>query len=78
MIIFSISLKSKVVAKDWHYTCKLLKRTLTSIYNQTHQDFRVILVCHEKPEFDIDYPNLVCHEVDFPPPQRVYSEMVLD
>ncbi len=78
MLVFSISLKSKAVARDWNYTCQLLERTLTSIYNQTNKNFRVILVCHEKPEFVIKYPELICHEVEFSPPQKKYFEMVLD
>lgn len=78
MIVFSITLRSKLVAKEWSYTCRLLERTLSSIYNQADSNFKVILVCHERPELQSDYPDLIYHQVDFPAPQRVYSEMVLD
>ena len=78
MIVFSIALKSKQVSKNWDHTCILLKRTLNSIYNQTNQDFKVVIVCHEKPSLSSPYPNLIYHQVDFLPPENSYPEMILD
>ena len=56
----------------------MLERTLNSIYNQTNKDFKVVIVCHEKPILELSYPNLICYQVDFPPPEQIYDRMVLD
>ena len=77
MILYSISLKSKQVSKDWDYTCNLLKRTVRSIYNQTNQDFKVAIICHEKPDLP-SYPGLIYHQVDFLPPKQSFLEMTQD
>ena len=78
MIVYIISLKSKQVSTNWDYTCSLLGRTLNSIYNQTDRDFKVVIVCHEKPNLELSYSDLIYHQVDFLPPQRSYDCMVLD
>jgi hypothetical protein len=78
MIAFIITLRSKQVARDWGYTCSLLSRTLISIQNQTDQDFKVILICHEIPDIPRDQSNLIYYQVDFPPPSKEYTEMLLD
>ncbi|MEM8831401.1 MAG: hypothetical protein AAGE96_18870 [Cyanobacteria bacterium P01_G01_bin.19] len=77
MILYSISLKSKQVSKDWNYTCNLLQRTVKSIYNQTDRDFKVAIVCHEKPELP-SYPGLIYHQVDFLPPKQSFLDMTQD
>lgn len=78
MIIFLIALKAKQVARDWSYTCSLLNRTLASIYNQVNPDFKVLLVCHDKPDVKVEHPSLILYQVDFPIPNKTYEEMLLD
>ena len=77
MILYSISLKSMQVSKNWEYTCSLLERTLGSIYNQINQDFKVVVICHEKPNLP-SYPDVIYHQVNFPPPKQCFSDMTLD
>jgi hypothetical protein len=65
MLVFIIPLKSKKVSDSWETACKLFERTLKSVCNQTSDDFRVIVVCHEKPEIDFKHPNVEYVKVDF-------------
>lgn len=46
-----IPLKSKKVAKNWDVTCANIKATVSSILLQSSQEFSVVIVGHEKPEF---------------------------
>ena len=77
MILYSVSLKSKQISTNWDLTCRLLERTLRSIYNQKNKDFKVAVICHEKPDIQ-SYPDLIYHQVNFLPPKKCVSEMVLD
>ena len=69
MIVFIIPLKSKQVSKDWAHVSKLLTRCVRSIVNQTSDKFRVVIVCHERPDLQIDLPSIHYLDVDFLPPQ---------
>ncbi|MBU2904285.1 glycosyltransferase family 2 protein [Arenibacter algicola] len=69
MITFIIPVKSKKVTGSWEQFSKLFERTLKSICNQTSQNFRVLVVCHEKPEIQFERPNIEYIHVDFEPPQ---------
>src|SRR5690606_1555588 len=68
MLTFIIPVKSKKVSNSWGYFSKLFERTLKSICNQTSNKFRVVVVCHEKPDTDFEHPNLEFIHVDFEPP----------
>jgi glycosyltransferase involved in cell wall biosynthesis len=70
MLSFIIPLKSQKVSSDWEQTCKLLERTLKSLFNQVSSDYRVIVVCHEKPIVALEAPNIHYVELDFPAPER--------
>lgn len=69
MINFGIPLKSRSVAVDWPLVVQMVENTLRSIFNQTVQDFRVVVACHEVPQtsFNND-PRLEFVSVDFPRP----------
>ena len=68
MLYFVIPFKSRRVAKDWARACDLLQSTLRSVCSQTCHQFRVLVVCHEKPTFDVD-PSIVRFvESPFEPP----------
>src|SRR5262249_8943705 len=77
MVNFIIPLKSRSVAADWALVVRMLENTLRSIFNQTVQDFRVGIACHEIPEtsFDND-PRLEFICVDFPPPLSLLERNV--
>lgn len=78
MINFGVPLKSRAVAADWALVIRMLENTLRSIFNQTVQDFRVVVACHEVPQtsFNGD-PRLEFVSVDFPPPLYL-AERVID
>lgn len=58
MLVFIVPLKSPQTSKDWQRACRLVRRTLHSILNQTDQDFRVFLVCNEPPHGLPKHPHL--------------------
>lgn len=78
MLVFVIPVKSAEVAKSWSQTCKLLERTLRSVCNQTDHQFRVIVVCHEKPQINFFHSSISYVEVDFPPPKNQGRSKVMD
>lgn len=68
MICFIIPLKSARVSNSWELVSKLFERTMRSVCHQTIPDFRVIVVCHERPNIEFVHPNVSYIEVDFPIP----------
>lgn len=74
MLVFVIPLKSQQVAKSWERVSKLLERTLKSVCNQTSPNFRVVVVCHEKPQIEFTHPHIKYIEVDFPVPKMATFE----
>lgn len=68
MLVFVVPLKSRQVARSWEYVTALFERCLKSICNQTSPDFKVIVVCHEKPEIEFSHPAVAYVGVDFPVP----------
>ncbi|MGG6269231.1 glycosyltransferase family A protein [Leptolyngbya sp. AN03gr2] len=73
MLVFIIPLRSVRSAKSWETVSKLLERTLRSICNQTSSDFRVVVVCHERPVLQGHYPQVEYIEVDFQAPTQASS-----
>jgi hypothetical protein len=65
MLVFVVALQSPQVSKDWHRVSALCEQTLRSMCNQTVADFRVILVCNERPQTSFFHPNLEIVEHDF-------------
>ncbi|MBD2253164.1 glycosyltransferase family A protein [Nostoc parmelioides] len=70
MLVFVIPLKSQQVAKSWKNVSQLFERCLRSICEQTDTNFRVVVVCHEKPDIKFNHPHVNYVEVDFPIPDR--------
>ena len=68
MLVFVIPLKSAQVSHSWEHVTKLFERCIRSVCNQTSTNFRVIVVCHEKPQIKFSHPHITYIEVDFPPP----------
>lgn len=78
MLVFIIPLKSQQVSKSWDRVSKLFERCIKSVCNQTSPNFRVIVVCHEKPQIEFSHPHITYIEVDFPAPNSEYKNKRLD
>jgi len=59
MLIFCIPLRSKEVSKDWNKVTSLFNRTLESVYNQTNENFKVFVACHQIPILSRAYDERV-------------------
>ncbi|WP_008312552.1 glycosyltransferase family A protein [Leptolyngbya sp. PCC 6406] len=58
MFVFIIPFRSQYTTDNWSQACAFLQRTLTSICNQTDQDFKVLVVCSEIPDGVIKNPKI--------------------
>ena len=70
MIVFITPIKSAQITTSWELLSQLFERSLRSVCNQTSPDFRVIVVCHEKPNIQFSHPNITYLQADFPPPEN--------
>ncbi len=68
MLVFIIPLKSAKLSSSWERVCQLLERTVKSTCNQTSSNFKVLIVCNEKPELSFVDPRVSCLSVDLPLP----------
>lgn len=68
MLVFVIPLQGPATAASWERVSALCTRTLCSVCAQDHPDFRVILVCNERPLGGFEHPALTVIERDFPVP----------
>ena len=75
MLIFLIALQSPAASKNWAHVSRLCERTLRSACQQTNDQFRVVLVCNERPASDFTHPALTVIEEDFPPPRDQSARM---
>lgn len=78
MLVFIVPVKSPKVSSSWDFVCRLLERTARSICNQTSDQFRVVVVCNQKPAIDFSHPFLHYLEVDLPLPSEQYAASGLD
>ncbi len=67
-----IPLKAKRVSRDWNAAASALKRTLNSIFNQSDDDYFVVITGHDCPEFLMHSDNNKVDfiEASFPAPDR--------
>jgi hypothetical protein len=70
MLLFVVPVKSPKLSRDWTLACRLFERCLRSICAQTSGDFRVVVVCSQKPTTTFEDPRVEYLEVDFPVPER--------
>ncbi len=68
MLTFIIPVKSEKVSGSWDQFSRLFERTLKSVSGQTSDAFRIVVVCHEKPDIAFDHPSIEYIHVDFAPP----------
>lgn len=57
MIIFAIPFRAKETTKDWDKCVKRLNSTIRSIFNQTSNEFKVIVACNDIPLLDKEYDD---------------------
>src|SRR5262245_47426703 len=75
---FAIPLKSKVVSRDWSIVGRLLARTVRSLLNQSHSNFRIFLACHEIPEIaELQDPRVEVLQAKFDAP-LYQAEFMID
>lgn len=67
MIVFVVPLMSPKVANSWQRVSQLFERSIRSICNQTSSNFRVVVVCNQKPKTNFHHAHLTYLEVDFLP-----------
>jgi hypothetical protein len=65
MLTFIVPIKSRKIANSWTLVSQLAERTLRSICNQTSSNFRVVVVCNEKPDIQFEHPHIDYIQVDF-------------
>lgn len=78
MLIFVVALQSPHASKDWGRVSRLWERTLRSICAQSSPDFRVFLVCNERPAIAFTHPALTVIEEDFPLPDPTTASRMND
>lgn len=76
MIVFIVPLKSKQVSKDWIRVSKLLERCVRSIVNQTSENFKLVIVCHERPDIQVEHSSINYVHADFSPPKLGQPNLV--
>lgn len=78
MLVFVIPLKSSQASKSWSHVSKLFERCLRAVCNQTSNNFRVIVVCHEKPQIEFLHSHVTYVKVEFPVPSSNYESKRVD
>lgn len=58
MLGFIVPIKSPKVSGAWQTVSLLFERTARSVCNQTDPNFRVVVVCDEKPDPEFRHPKL--------------------
>lgn len=69
MLLFVVPIKSPKLSRNWPLACRLFERCLRSICAQTSGDFRVVVVCNQKPVIRFEHPQVEYIEMDFPVPE---------
>jgi hypothetical protein len=78
MLYFIVPLRSRAASNDWNKVSRLCERTLRSICQQTSRQFRVFLVCRDRPEMNFEHPNLRIIQEDFPIPEEEKVPQLVD
>jgi hypothetical protein len=78
MLVFIIPLKSKQICQSWERVSQLFARTAKSTCNQTTDNFRVIVVCNEKPNIEFNHKNLIYIQRDFTLPSLDWRSKNID
>jgi len=68
MVVFVVPVKSAQISTNWKVFSLLVDRTMRSICQQTSDNFKVVVACHEIPEIEFSHPGIEFVQVDFDPP----------
>jgi cellulose synthase/poly-beta-1,6-N-acetylglucosamine synthase-like glycosyltransferase len=66
------------LANSWEHVSKLFERCLKSVCNQTSSNFRVMVVCNERPKINFSHSQITYIEVNFPLPCSTFEAKTLD
>ena len=70
-IVFLIPIASARRIKNWTLACALFRQTLSSIFNSTVQNYRVVVAGHEAPDFELTQgPNFKFLSLEHPLPSE--------
>lgn len=69
---------SPQVSNSWDNVTKLFERCIKSVCNQTSANFRVLVVCHEKPQIEFTHPHITYVEVEFSVPDLDFRSKIID
>ena len=79
MVVFVIPVPAKRACRDWLLVSTLFERTVRSICRQTCQEFRVIVICNERPPILFEHPNIVYAQVRFQSDHNnLYRDKIID
>ncbi|WP_020408134.1 glycosyltransferase family A protein [Hahella ganghwensis] len=80
-----IPLKAKSISRNWQITCQALHRTIQSIIQQSVDNYDVVIVGHDCPDFLKDHtiPRIKFISVSTPVPDRsapgfTHQDLILD
>ncbi len=67
-----VPLKSKKISRDWQITSEALESTINAILSQSNENYVVVVVGHDCPEFlsSLDNNKITFTEVSTPAPDR--------
>jgi hypothetical protein len=68
MLAFLTTIRHPATASNLAELERLFELTATSVCGQTSREFRLIVVCHEKPRIRFTDEKIYYHYVDWPPP----------
>lgn len=57
MIIFAIPFRGKKTTNNWNKCLNRFNNTIKSIFNQTNNEFKVIVACNEIPKLEKEYDD---------------------
>lgn len=77
-LFFVIPFRSSQTTTKWPEVCALLRRTLGSLRQQTHADFRALIVGREPPDFPLDDDRVEFVPTSLPIPDRNLDSQLLD
>lgn len=78
MIFFAIPLRSKYSSRNWDSVVNCFNNTLSSIYNQTSGNFKILVAGHDDPEISVFTDHRYeFFQVDYPSPLN-FNEQMLD
>lgn len=78
MIVFAIPLRAKETTNDWKGCLNRFENTLKSIFNQTDEDFKVLVACNELPKLNKEYDDRLEFIITDIPVPKEWLEMAID